>query len=81
MPQLSLYLTDEDMAALREEAARANTSLSHCAQQLLRQHHSSGGWPADYWNLYCSLAEDKSFAEPAELNWDDDAPRTPLEEA
>lgn len=49
MPQLSLYMNDETMAALRQCAAIEGVSLSNYAATLIRQAADGSAWPAGYW--------------------------------
>ena len=62
MPQLSLYMEDAEMEALRRDAQREGVSISRCAAARIRQHSGDNGWPSGYWeNVYGSL-DDPLFA-------------------
>jgi len=73
MPQLSLYLDDETMKELRENAAREKSSLSKYVTDMLRDKRKSA-WPKGYWDIYGAL-QDSSFVIPDELSFADDVPR------
>ena len=73
MAQLSLYLEDETMGALRKKAALANMSLSKYVADLIRGDVANG-WPTGYWDLFGSIA-DETFCEPAELSFEVDGER------
>lgn len=67
MPQLSLYLNDATMGALRTDAAREKMSLSRYVADLISSKHESSTWPKGYWEgIYGALADD-SFTVPDEL--------------
>lgn len=66
MAQLSLYLEDEAMAALREDAARSGVSLSRYAGELIRERHATNGWPHGFFDLYGALSDDIGFELPAD---------------
>lgn len=72
MPQLSLYLDDATMEALRSDAGRERVSLSQYARSLIRGRAESA-WPAGFWGTYGAL-NDPTFTVPAELNASLDAP-------
>lgn len=61
MPQLSLYLDDVTMEALRKRASLRGVSLSRYASELVKQD-AAVGWPEGYWDLYGSV-DDDAFAE------------------
>ncbi|WP_139651940.1 antitoxin [Raoultibacter phocaeensis] len=73
MAQISLYLEDETMAALRKKATLANASLSKYVADLIRNDVASG-WPTGYWDLFGSI-EDETFCEPEELSFSVDGVR------
>lgn len=52
MPQLSLYVTDENLALLRERAKQSGMSMSKYANQLIEKDAQSAGWPQGFWGLY-----------------------------
>ena len=58
MPQLSLYVSDENLAILRERAQRAGMSMSKYASRLIEQDAQNAGWPQGFWDLYGALSED-----------------------
>ncbi len=72
MPQLSLYLDDATMEALRSDAGRERVSLSQYARQLIRERAESA-WPAGFWDTYGALS-DPTFVVPAELDASLDEP-------
>ncbi len=74
MPQLSLYLDSSTMDVLRAHAARDNTSLSKYVSNMIGEYAASG-WPEGFWDLYGAL-QDETFAEPDELDYSQDAPRS-----
>lgn len=76
MPQVSLYLDDDTMRAVRKKAALANESLSKYVADLIRSDASSG-WPRGYWDLFGSVA-DETFCEPDELSFAADGMRGAL---
>lgn len=73
MPQVSLYVDNETMAALRDRAALENSSLSKYVAKLVREDVDEG-WPAGFWDLFGSVSDD-TFLEPPELPFDLDARR------
>ena len=59
MPQLSLYMDEYTMEALRLGARGEGVSLSKYAANLIRDRAQYGGWPQGYWeSVYGSLEED-----------------------
>lgn len=65
MPQLSLYLTDKEMADLRESAERAGMSMSKYAAQAIVEKEQRREWPAGFFDLYGSI-DDPSFTVPGD---------------
>ena len=66
MPQLSLYLNDAAMGALRADAAKEKMSLSRYVADLITSKREEPSWPDRYWEgVYGALA-DASFQVPAE---------------
>ena len=57
MPQLSLYITDDNLEALRARAKASGLSLSKYANRLIEQDVQNGGWPEGFWDLYGALDE------------------------
>ena len=51
MPQLSLYIDDKTMSAVRRNARLQNTSLSQYVVGVLRKTAVDDGWPTGYWSL------------------------------
>lgn len=72
MPQLSLYLDDDTMDAMREHATAEHLSLSKYASRCIASGNSSSAWPSDFWNLYGSIKDD-TFERPVELDPELDA--------
>ena len=70
MPQLSLYLDDDTMDLLRQDAAREGVSLSKHASRVIRES-STSAWPKGFFDLYGAL-DDDTFVVPPELSWEDD---------
>ena len=68
MPQVSLYVDDDTMTALRAQAAAEGVSLSkHVARRLARSERSEtpSGLPIGWLeSLYGCLADDDSFVLP-----------------
>ena len=71
MPQLSLYITDENLALLRSRAAEEGVSPSKHVGRLIQQDAQSGGWPSEFWELYGAI-DDDSFCEPSDAAPADD---------
>lgn len=71
MPQLSLYITEENLATLRKRASEEGVSLSKYTNDLIRNDADNHGWPAVFWDLYGAI-DDPSFAAPEDLVPDDD---------
>ena len=68
MPQVSLYMQQETLDTLREEAQRAQTSVSKFVSQLVDGRASQCGWPANYWESVYGCLKDSSFQIPSELD-------------
>ena len=80
MPQLSLYLDDITMSNVRQNAARANSSLSTYVRDVLREQDKTDKtslWPKGFFNLY-GACDDETFVEPPEIPWELDGPRKEL---
>lgn len=71
MPQLSLYITDENLATLKTRAKESGVSMSKYANQLIERDERNAGWPLGFWDLYGTLGED--FAAPDDPPPSDDA--------
>ena len=65
MPQLSLYLDDQEMASLRSRAKGAGVSLSRYVRTVLSEQPSA--WPGNFWSTYGAL-QDESFQLPSDLD-------------
>lgn len=63
MPQLSLYLTEENLIALRTRAEEEGVSLSKHVSSLIERDALNHGWPEGFWKLYGAI-EDESFTVP-----------------
>lgn len=72
MPQLSLYLDEPTMEALRQDAARAGTSLSKYVANVLHEHAEASRWPDGFFDLYGAF-DDECF--------DDECFEAPLEDS
>jgi len=72
MPQLSLYITDENMEALRTRSAELGLSMSRYANRLIEQDAASRGWPSGFWALYGAIS-DSDFDAPIDAPPTDDA--------
>ena len=63
MAQLSLYMDEEAMEALRADAAEAGMSISSYAREVLEGRNERwgsdwvNGWPPGYWDLYGSAPD------------------------
>ena len=71
MPQLSLYVTDENLGLLRARAEGSGLSMSKYVNRLIEQDANCAGWPRGFWDLYGALGDD--FALPDDLPPADDA--------
>ena len=58
MPQLSLYITDDNLATLRARAQEEGLSLSRYINRLIEADAQGGGWPLGFWGLFGSLEHD-----------------------
>lgn len=72
MPQLSLYLSDENLVTLRARAKEEGTSMSRHVSRLIEQDAASRSWPSGFWNLYGAIGDD-AFTEPLDAPPSDDA--------
>ena len=79
MPQVSLYVDEPTMKALREEAASEGVSLpKHVAARLKSEGRCTtpSGLPEGYLDsLYGCLADDHTFERPTQPAFALDAPR------
>ena len=71
MPQLSLYISDENLVTLRNRSAEEGLSMSRYANRLIEQDANSGGWPAGFWDLYGAISDESFVAPPHPLAEDD----------
>ena len=71
MPQLSLYVTDGNLALLRERARVSGLSMSKYVNRLIEEDSRQAGWPSGFWGLYGALEEDP--AVPGDPQPSDDA--------
>ena len=67
MPQLSLYIDDETMDKLRENAERCGKSLSKYVVSVLKEHEENRGWPEGWFSLYGSMAHADWLVEPEDV--------------
>ena len=63
MPQLSLYLSDENLTILRKRANEEGVSMSKHVNRLIEQDALSRGWPQGFWDLFGAI-QDGTFAAP-----------------
>ena len=68
MPQVSLYMQQGTLEALRDEAQKAQVSVSKFVSHLVNDHAAGGQWPAGYWNNVYGCLQDDTFHVPAELD-------------
>ena len=71
MPQLSLYITEENLDLLKMRASQSGLSLSKHVNRLIEQDARQAGWPKGFWELYGAIGED--FAVPDDPPPADDA--------
>jgi hypothetical protein len=76
MPQLSLYLDGSTLELVQQNAELEHRSLSGYVSNLIREKVSNR-WPAGYWELYGSVA-DESLQRPDQLDFSLDAERISL---
>lgn len=62
MAQLSLYMDDASMEALRSDAEAEGKSISAYAREVLEKRHESGrgwvnGWPPGWFDLFGSIPD------------------------
>lgn len=73
MAQLSLYMTETDMEALKLDAKQQGKSISSYARDVISNRHESerrgweNGWPPGFFDLYGSAPD---FPVVEELNTD-----------
>ena len=66
MPQLSLYLSNRNLATLRARAAEEGVSMSEHVNHLIEQDKQSREWPEGFWDLFGAIQDD-SFIEPIDF--------------
>ena len=66
MAQLSLYLDDCALAALKEGARREGISMSRSAAESIVERDSFG-WPMGFFDSYGSVSDD-TFAAPSDAD-------------
>ena len=66
MAQLSLYLDDCTLAALKEGARREGVSMSRYAADSIAER-GSFGWPAGFFDVYGSVSDD-TFVIPSDVD-------------
>lgn len=72
MPQLSLYITNENLALLKKRSKEQGMSMSRYANLLIENDGANGGWPIGLWDLYGAI-DDESFLPPEDPIPADDA--------
>ena len=60
MAQISLYLTEQELEALRGRAEQEGLSVSKYTARLVAQDALGGGWPQGFWDLYRAI-DDPAF--------------------
>ena len=68
MPQLSLYLDEPTREVLREQSARAQTSMSKFVTGLIQESKEGRRWPEGYWDQVYGCLADPTFVAPAEVS-------------
>ena len=58
MPQLSLYISDDNLALLRARAEQSGVSMSKYTRRLIEEDAQRAGWPKGFWNLYGAIGDD-----------------------
>ncbi len=76
MPQLSLYMTEDEMDFLRKGASDAGMSISKFARSILASGQAGSGWPEGYFDLYGSCPDSDVAID--DLPWELDCPRSEL---
>lgn len=71
MPQLSLYVSDENLNTLRERSKEAGMSMSRYANRLIEQDAERAGWPRGFWDLFGAISE--PLVVPDDLSPSDNA--------
>lgn len=64
MPQLSLYLDNDMMEELRNDAASENKSLSRFVVDILQERKQKNQWPDSFFELYGALKSNDHFLAP-----------------
>ena len=64
MPQISLYVDDATMEALRVSARGQGVSMSRYVAGLIADREHYGAWPQGYWeSIYGALDEDLDIGD------------------
>lgn len=64
MPQLSLYITDDNLETLRTRAKREGVSMSKYVNRLVERDANNAGWPEGFWKLYGAIGENTLTVPP-----------------
>ena len=64
MPQVSLYLSETEMTELKEQASRANLSLSAFTRKLLKDNTAINNDVQGWWNRVSGKLTDNTFVAP-----------------
>lgn len=73
MSQMTIYLDEPAMRAVKKAARQEHMSVSRWARRLLCEAIQDA-WPADYFKLFGALG-DNDIARPSESALGEDAPR------
>jgi hypothetical protein len=76
MPQLSVYLDDNMIAQIKENAKTHNISVSKFITNAV-DHYMSNQWPEGFEILFGSVSDD-AFERPADVSFSFDAKRETL---
>ena len=57
MPQLSLYITEENLEMLRARSEETGLSMSKYANRLIERDAEDLGWKQGFWDLYGALGD------------------------
>ncbi len=76
MPQISLYIDEKTLQKVESAAKRQHLSISKWVAEQIRAKVDPV-YPVNYEHLYGSI-DDDTFTAPSELNFDQDADRTPF---
>jgi hypothetical protein len=77
MPQISIYISDEEMEMLREGAREEGVSLSRYTVDSITMRRAgtlkADPWPAGYWESVYGCLKDPTFVAPEDSPVDFDA--------